>query len=255
MVTYSPGHPANGNVNGGGWTSPQGWLHRKSNLVSVAILFRNGFHANKLASLKIDLRTSIGQAVAINYTDIQFAFGPDANRATFKNAIRTGCKAGPPDFVVFVNPWANDKRPYDTFRCVTDIDMGIPSICITQRKLDSASGARFIGVVSGNALKVNSRFRNGINQRVTFTLPGPANMNNTIILGADVTHPGSSSLGAGSIAAMVGTLDHTGLSYGGSARPNFPRQEVRITIALPFTMKLTACLSGLTALKRCSRNG
>ncbi|KAE9973273.1 hypothetical protein BLS_003657 [Venturia inaequalis] len=226
-VTYSNGHPANGNVGHGNWKAPPRWRHRKSEVTAVAILYHNNFSSPLLTRLKTEMRTSTGRN-EISYTDIPFNFRSDANVATFDSAIRNGC-GKKPDFVIFINPWHNEKPPYDAFRISTDINLGVPSICITENKLINGDRNQnpnvFRGIVSGNALKVNSRFRNGINQSVNLTLPGAANMSNTIILGADVAHPGQGSKGAGSIAALVGTRDNTGLTYGGSARPNYPRQE------------------------------
>lgn len=222
------------------------------------MLIPPGIDAAMLDGLKKELCLSMGQALGtIVFTDIPIAFVAQDDSDAVQKAITARVK-NRQDFVVFVNPWVDDKRPYDAFRRATDINMGAPSICIKQQKLSrawfSSREGEFRGVVAGNVLKVNSRFNNGINQSITFTLTGHANMDNTIILGADVAHPGQSSKGAGSIAAMVGTQDNTGLSYGGSARPNYPRQEVGIA-ALPLrTKNLTACFSGLMILTQCSRS-
>lgn len=51
-------------------------------------------------------------------------------------------------------------------------------------------------------------------------------LQNTMIIGADVSHPGGGTPGTGSIAALVGTIDPRCLLYRSVARPNLPRTEV-----------------------------
>lgn len=136
------------------------------------------------------------------------------------------------DFVILINPW-EEKDAYDEFRKRTDRVWGIPSICITWNKLwSNRDGNRLLGFVANNAMKVNSRM-NGINHISDFekNLPADVKMAETIIIGADVSHPGfGASPGTGSIAAMVGTMDPRGQLYAGSARPNEPRTEAITTI-------------------------
>lgn len=260
-VQYTPGrNVAIARIREGSWNAPDGTRHKKGNLGVVVILVPNGFRQDVLRELKTQLQDSFGQA-HIDYRDAHFRFRPTLQRADYRGMLMKASPDRKPSFVIFINPWP-DRDAYDRFRQAMDINCGVPSICIKQQKLnanfnkkrDNPASRHFSGFVSNNALKINSRFSNGINQAVAFILPLGKLMRNTIILGADVTHPGSSSVGAGSIAALVGTVDRIGLSYGGSARPNFPRQEVCIT-ALPLgTIKLTGCFSGLTISTKCSRS-
>jgi eukaryotic translation initiation factor 2C len=144
------------------------------------------------------------------------------------------------EFVILINPW-EQKGAYDEFRRMTDRVWGIPSICITWIKLwSNREGHRLPGFVANNAMKVNSRM-NGINHISDFekNLPMDVKMAETIIIGADVSHPGfGASPGTGSIAAMVGTMDPRGQLYAGSARPNEPKIEASIPIMKRLRFKM-----------------
>lgn len=69
-------------------------------------------------------------------------------------------------------------------------------------------------------MKINSRIDSGINHATDFarSLPNDAQMSDTIIIGADISHSGSgATIGTDLMAAMAGALDAQGLLYGGSA--------------------------------------
>ncbi|RDI83459.1 hypothetical protein Vi05172_g6615 [Venturia inaequalis] len=139
--------------------------------------------------------------------------------------LQAALKAGS-HFVVWINSLEKEKGLYYKFRIATDRTVGVPSICITRSKLANAS---FPGFIANNAMKINSRLGTGVNHATTLQgfMPGKAKTFNTIILGADVTHPSSNATpGTGSIAALVGTKDRLARLYGGSARPNPPKQEM-----------------------------
>jgi hypothetical protein len=130
--------------------------------------------------------------------------------------------------IVFINPYS-DKKFYDKFRVLTDRELGIPSLCFKASKINTNStGNRFIGFVANNAVKINLRLGNTTD--IQPFLNGPLishKLAETIITGPDVSHPGTdSTLGTGSIASLVGTVDDACSIYQGSARPNTPRREV-----------------------------
>jgi hypothetical protein len=154
----------------------------------------------------------------------------DSDRDKFMADVRFSARVVPlPDLVVFINPYA-EKGSYDTFRFIMDRELGMPSICIKSSKLKN--GRMSAPFFANNAMKMNIRAgTNGVNQKVNVGdfLPDRTRLADTIIIGADVTHPGSgSSLGTGSMAALVGTVDEHCAIYRGFARPNEPRTEVSI---------------------------
>jgi eukaryotic translation initiation factor 2C len=159
-------------------------------------------------------------------------FPQSANPAAKFKELEDKGKANGVDFVIFINPWTQ-KSPYDEFRKTTDLNWGIPLICITKSKLwSNQEPHRLPGFVANNAMKINSRM-NGIYHIADFAknLPASVKMIETIIIGADVSHPGvGATPGTGSIAAMVGTVDQQGQLYAGSARPNEPRIEASVTV-------------------------
>lgn len=130
--------------------------------------------------------------------------------------------------LVWINPDKANRAHYNEFRKATDRDFGIPSLCITEEKLSQNSGQGQVhGFAANNAMKINLRVGGtGINHMTTLPMPGKATMANTMIIGADVTHPNGALPGTGSIATLVGTIDGQCAVYRGVARPNPARVEV-----------------------------
>lgn len=139
--------------------------------------------------------------------------------------------------VVWIHP-DGSKAHYITFRTLLDRELGYPSLCITHAKLN-ANHANLATLAANNAMKINVRVSgSGINHLIDFqpflpTIqrpgrpPYPVQLQHTMIIGADVTHPGGgATLGTGSIASLVATVDLRCLVYRGAARPNPPRIEV-----------------------------
>ncbi|OAL44588.1 Piwi-domain-containing protein [Pyrenochaeta sp. DS3sAY3a] len=104
-----------------------------------------------------------------------------------------------------------DVAAYSNFKDVADRNVGVHSLCI-----DAGGKHQFSGRFWGNVMmKVNLK-AGGINH----TVSGIENsMKDTLVLGADVTHPGPGSLsGTPSIAAIVGSVDDRGGKFLGSMR-------------------------------------
>lgn len=160
---------------------------------------------------------------------------PSANKPQFTGTLAKLDAKKPPAFVIWVTEDGN-KSQYDGFRAATDRRIGAPSLCVTMGKIQynmdnpkDTPGKHFPGFVANNAMKVNTRLQGGVNQIVALQpfLPG-VNLKDTMILGADVTHPGPrSTKGMRSIAALVATMDSACCIYRGEARPIRGRTEVR----------------------------
>ncbi|KAF2418498.1 Piwi-domain-containing protein [Tothia fuscella] len=137
----------------------------------------------------------------------------------FKEAQRTNC-----DLVVYVLPH-EDFVKYREFKRLAELKYGMRSSCMVERKppkskdwtatkLDNSfkqvgqagSHAQYFGNFS---MKVSLKFKDAINHYV-FGFEGrhKTYLKGTMILGADVTHPGHGSIkGTRSIAAVVGSVD------------------------------------------------
>ncbi|KAF2669799.1 Piwi-domain-containing protein [Microthyrium microscopicum] len=123
----------------------------------------------------------------------------------------------------------NDKAHYAAFRQAADRDYGIPGICMMWDKVPKMFGS---GQYCSNlALKANVKqygTRNQIVDDIKGDFPAKLKEVHTLILGADVTHPGfgaTNAENAKSIAGLVGTLDKELVRYGGSCR-YYPKAEV-----------------------------
>lgn len=152
----------------------------------------------------------------------------DAERAKFNTCLEA-CSPGKADYlIVFINDYP-EKEPYTRFRQFTDKELGVPSLCLKLKKLKNGIMAQqYFG---NNAMKMNLRLGGGVNHQIDLRqfLPHGVALDQTIIIGADVTHPGGKcSPGTGSLTALVGTVDPACNIYRGVARPNPEREEVGV---------------------------
>jgi hypothetical protein len=100
---------------------------------------------------------------------------------------------------------------YTAFKRLADREHGLQSICITTKF--AGDKGKLEGYMTNIAMKVNIK-RGGINQRIE-----GLDLKGTMVLGADVIHPGPGSLPhCPSIAAMVGSVDDWGCKCLGSMR-------------------------------------
>jgi eukaryotic translation initiation factor 2C len=128
-----------------------------------------------------------------------------------------------PDVVILLLR-AKSIPVYSTFKYLADCVYGLQSICMTEEKcLDARSVRSNRGNMTGNyrgtqqymgniAMKANLK-KGGVNHATTLVQDVAKN---TLVLGADVTHPSPGALpGAPSIAAVVGSLGETGGKFVG----------------------------------------
>ncbi|KAK3711193.1 hypothetical protein LTR37_009786 [Vermiconidia calcicola] len=137
---------------------------------------------------------------------------------------------------VFTKSDAETREKYANFKIVVDQHLGLKSICLNEQRMCGSLGGHFgegapvlgdrqlTGYMRNIAMKLNLRCGNW-NHRLR-----PADLlprhSDTIILGADVTHPGGGSLRfTPSIAAVVGSIDQHFARFLGSMRLNTSRKE------------------------------
>ncbi|KXT11520.1 hypothetical protein AC579_8519 [Pseudocercospora musae] len=145
------------------------------------------------------------------------------------------------DLVVLIFPRADAqyRAIYSNFRIVADQFLGIRSICLNEKKMigslrnfhpSNGLGDRFLVDYMRNvSMKLN--LRNGatnhtVASNLLSAIGGHKETCDTMIIGADVTHPGAGSIPfAPSIAAVVASVDNNFQQMPGSMRLNPSRQE------------------------------
>lgn len=143
--------------------------------------------------------------------------------------------------VVFPDSDADTRDKYANFKIVCDQYLGIRSVCLNEGRMLSSIGksvakdletttaltdVQLDKYMRNLSMKINLRFGN-YNHTVNFDRTiSKIEGTKTIILGADVTHPGGGSFdGTPSIAAVVGSVDPHFARFLGSMRLNPSRQE------------------------------
>ncbi|KAI4940044.1 uncharacterized protein J4E92_001332 [Alternaria infectoria] len=118
------------------------------------------------------------------------------------------------DLVVLVLQSYN-VAAYRNFKSLTDRDLGMQSVCMTLKR------GREDEITTNIMMKVNLKF-GGINHGVTMG----AQLSATMVIGADLIHPGPGSYpGTPSIAAVVGSVD----LYAGKCLGSLRLQDVHKT--------------------------
>lgn len=159
-------------------------------------------------------------------------------KSVFKNCVSDT------DLVVVIFPRNNAsyRTMYQNFKFVMDKVYGLKSICFCEESMvkskssksdddkNSRNGAgRDTGLedyMRNICMKINLRLGNH-NHEVNLPVIGQESKCNTIVLGADVTHPSAGTIaGTPSVAAVVGSLDNKFARFPGSMRLNTQRQDI-----------------------------
>lgn len=169
---------------------------------------------------------------------------PNRNRWSYQDveiAVTTALQ-NKPSLIILILP-AKDKEnqaKYSQFKSVMDQKHGLPSLCMCASKLYSSvrhstnpadPGSAIAGHVRNVGMKLNLRLGNvnhSLDPAAFYVLPKTGDEEDTIILGADVIHPGALSIeGTPSIAALVGSVDDSYSKYLGSMRrqPFDPKKQ------------------------------
>ncbi|KAL1602639.1 hypothetical protein SLS60_006056 [Paraconiothyrium brasiliense] len=131
----------------------------------------------------------------------------------FENKIEKLVKSHRPQLLVFIND-DKDAAVFDNLKRVCEQKHGLQNICITRKKIDgiiSDANKNANQYFANVAMKVNLKLGN-TNHAVRLPrnsdLLDGVKLSNTIILGADVTHPGKGATeDSRSLAALVGSVD------------------------------------------------
>ena len=106
----------------------------------------------------------------------------------------------------------NDKKLYSEVKRVGDSVIGIPTQCVQVKFVQQAKPQ----VCANILLKINAKL-GGTNHVIDDSFK-PAISKDTIVFGADVTHPSPTENGIPSIAAVVASMDYHASKYHARAR-------------------------------------
>ncbi|KAJ1956064.1 hypothetical protein IWQ62_005395 [Dispira parvispora] len=131
---------------------------------------------------------------------------------------------GKNDSVIFVllDKEFKSSMVYGEIKRVSDTQLGIPTQCVLMSKLYNARPQYFANVLLKVNVKLggtNAALRNGILERMHRSTP-------TLVIGADVSHPGPGNNSQPSIAAVVGSVDEELGKYTSCVSYQAPRQEI-----------------------------
>ncbi|KAJ4341739.1 hypothetical protein N0V95_007131 [Ascochyta clinopodiicola] len=203
--------PTNGLANGVKWNLRDREFYRTNrrafktlvlvdNSVNGAIqtLARNNFQKFANVTYGVATITFIGTQVLNNVRDA----------AAMGNAIRKHS----PDLVLLVLG-SRDVEAYSQFKDLADRTFGCHSICMTGRIFDAGLAPKMANIMMKANLKAAGSNHTVCEGKLTEI------MADTLVLGADVTHPnGGSIAGCPSIAAIVGSVDDHAGRFLGSMR-------------------------------------
>lgn len=131
-----------------------------------------------------------------------------------------------PDLVLLILNTRNVEA-YSRFKSLVDRTSGCHSICMTKRTFCGRDGTTMGNIMMKANLKCagsNHTIQNGDLKRI---------MTDTLVLGADVTHPsGGSIIGCPSIAAIVGSVDdHAGRFLGSMRLQSAGKKEASTSVS------------------------
>ncbi|KAI1308639.1 Protein argonaute-2 [Halotydeus destructor] len=124
-----------------------------------------------------------------------------------------GCSKKLKIIVFIIN---GDESLYNEIKLVGDVQLGIPTQCITEKNIKKNNSATWSNLL----LKINAKL-GGINNILAASCPKPAILKKKgglMVIGADVTHPSSDRSTVSSVAALVGSYDVDCTKYFASVR-------------------------------------
>ncbi|KAJ7177641.1 argonaute-like protein [Mycena filopes] len=228
-LTYGPGSKiTNIEPRNGSWNMADKKFFRPSTIAAwVLVIFDVRFHdgfAQNVGRDFVDGCRSTGMVVT-NPNPVIRRINGQGNIPQQLLAAGAACfqerKVAPTLFVVILPEGGNDI--YTIVKHWGDVSKGIPTQCLKSRNCTSAKIQFWANV----ALKVNVKL-GGIN---VITDPSQVMLlsdphNPTVVMGADVMHPGAGTTGRPSYAAVVSSVDSHAAKYVAIQRVQASRQEL-----------------------------
>lgn len=131
--------------------------------------------------------------------------------------------------VIFLVPKQNNTTAYTWLKQLCDQKHGLKTVCMDAEKAlrtQRQGGSSWGSYVANVGMKINMKLggTNHMVKNLTASGCGTSGLQNTMILGADVTHPSPGSIeGTPSVAAVVGSVDKDFTKLLGSMRWQAPR--------------------------------
>ncbi|KAJ3027930.1 argonaute 1 [Rhizophlyctis rosea] len=160
---------------------------------------------------------------------------PAAVGQAIKKAIQA--RGGKVQILLVLIPNNNATTVYNTVKLVADTIIGIPSQCIQAKNVSKASPQYCANVCMKLNLKLGGA-NSKTNSDLTWFTGKP-----TMVIGADVTHPGLGDRTSPSIAAVVGSLDRSCAFYRSSIRVQDGGEESMWQLAPQMEEPLRAFIS------------
>ncbi|KAG8827956.1 hypothetical protein FRC17_007662 [Serendipita sp. 399] len=245
-ISYAAGRPPR--VNDGSWNIVDVKFHRPGQLGKLTMLMVREEHRPGPWSGPNDQNMwdfvskfaqkckSTGMQVSderpdILPTEILPPFHPDrdpsraAAIAKVKDALTKLAQSGPRIIFVLLN--ARDNYIYPAIKRIGDVELGVQTVCM---QLDKAIGRGDPGkqdqYFSNVALKVNTKL-GGVNHKLDPKDLKWLQEKRTMVVGADVTHPGPTSIdGTPSLAAVVASIDSDFFQFPASMELQEGRKEM-----------------------------
>ncbi|KAF2122915.1 hypothetical protein BDV96DRAFT_656661 [Lophiotrema nucula] len=216
-------------------------------LVAPGLADKPGTTANYRSTLEKQVKT-YGIADGVEFCgEVEVPSLLDENRShtdcvadiasSCKKALENGSKAKKPpaNLVVLILP-SPSIPAYSAFKSACDRLGGCQSLVLCEKKnltgnpLKCKRPTELVQYFGNVMMKINLKLggRNHLVSDKGNSNPLRTMLKDTIVLGADVTHPGASSLvGCPSVAAIVGSVDPDGTKYLGSVRmQSMGRKEI-----------------------------
>jgi hypothetical protein len=202
------------------------YLREEWRLQSGTISIFAGMIRDRLATHGVNLAAGSDTPIC----EDQFLI-PDREERGHEAAVRKALEkySGSADVVLVILPNDNENL-YAAIKKFGDT-RGTKTICCLSHKVDKTVKSTDLQYCSNIALKFqfklggDTHWLNG--DTLNILRSGEGDMANSIVMGADVTHPKSGApSGCPSIATVVGSLDKHFVKYPGSMRLQAARQEV-----------------------------
>jgi eukaryotic translation initiation factor 2C len=148
------------------------------------------------------------------------------NTIALRTALNSLTEAGqtPPSVILIILPHNCSGTDFAKIKTWADTQQGVGPVCVRENNVGKLTDPAF---QANLALKFNVKL-GGINHRVEdATMQILRRKNGTMVVGANVTHPGVGSLPhCPSAAGVVATIDTTATTYPGSLRLQRSKQEI-----------------------------
>jgi len=135
------------------------------------------------------------------------------------NKARNAAQGKPTEFILVIK-FDKESHEYQQIKVCSDTQLGIACQCVTTR----VAGRPNASCLANIALQINAKL-GGVNSIIKEPLPF-LDDKPTIIMGADVNHPGAMNTSKPSVAAVTASMDRYASKHAGVCRVQSHRKEI-----------------------------